>query len=126
MFFTLLKMAGWFMLNLIPWWQRGKSLKKRNTWREVKKHQWTVVIHTVGLLLGFLILSRIPLVNFLTYKAFLGELAGIIFNVWFFRRLARSEQQVSSESRSSIELDEKSEERLAAEAELDDWLKDNA
>jgi protein-S-isoprenylcysteine O-methyltransferase Ste14 len=122
----LLKIVAWFILNLVPWTQRKKALKRRNTWREVKKHQWAVVAHTVLVFVAFLILSKIPLLNFLTYKAFLGELAGLLFNIWFFRRLGRTERQVTPEALESVELDEASEERLAAESELEDWLKENA
>ena len=122
----MLKLLGWFILNLIPWWHRRKALNKRNTWREVKKHQWAVALHAAVVFIGFLILSRISPYFFGGGLAFLGELAGSIFNVWLFRRLAQSDRQVTSDALSSVEVEGKSEERLAAESELDDWLKDNA
>lgn len=122
----LLKILGWFLINLIPWFHRKGALKRRNTWREVKKHQWAVLAHAGLVLIGFMVLSHLPLLSWLTRGAFLGELVGILFNIWFFRRLGRTEQEVSPEALRLIEGEEAVRERLAAEAELDEWLKDNA
>jgi len=116
----LLKLIAWFLLNLIPWFQRRGALKRRNTWREVKKHQWAVLAHAGVVFLGFLVLSK------LTPGALLGELAGLLFNIWFFRRLGRTEREVDATALRSIEGEEAHLERLAAEAELEEWLKDNA
>jgi|YNPNPStandDraft_1061719.scaffolds.fasta_scaffold63512_2 purine-cytosine permease-like protein len=122
----LLKLIAWFLLNLIPWFQRRGALKRRNTWREVKKHQWAVLAHAGVVFLGFLVLSHLPLLSWLTRGALLGELAGLLFNIWFFRRLGRTEREVDATALRSIEGEEAHLERLAAEAELEEWLKDNA
>jgi len=122
----LLKLIAWFLLNLIPWFQRRGALKRRNTWREVKKHQWAVLAHAGVVFLGFLVLSKLPLLSWLTRGALLGELAGLLFNIWFFRRLGRTEREVDAAALRSVEGEEAHLERLAAEAELEEWLKDNA
>lgn len=122
----LLKLLAWFLINLVPWFQRKNALKRRNTWREVKKHQWAVLAHAGVVFLGFLLLSHLPLLSWLTRGALLGELAGLLFNIWFFRRLGRTEREVDASALRLIEGEEVSQERLAAEAELDEWLKDNA
>ncbi len=66
---VLLKIVAWFLINLIPWFQRRDALKRRNTWREVKKHQWAVAIHTGVVLLAFLVASHFPIFRWFTSHA---------------------------------------------------------